>query len=309
MPNNCIPVVTFNDTNNKIMVLFQVLCISILLLLTSIQAQAKPEYIVGLTEQDIRIANIEDVELGFNYQLDKLSVDRDYSLKVKIYPNDSELQKLILQRKVIGYFGTTIRLFNSQNLFDHQHLYTPVINEQLKNRYLLLVRKDSGISQLSQLKQKNIAYCTADAVGVLFLQLQLKEKGLSSLDSFFSKKVTKKNPNLAISSAFFKEVSAALVLESDYIIASELNPQLIKQMIAIETSTEYVINVLAFSKSTASMPEFDIDEMVKQVSTVANTGLSKKSKYSYMKKLNSDDLSSVRALFEKTNLINGNHNV
>jgi ABC-type phosphate/phosphonate transport system substrate-binding protein len=305
MPNNLMSAVAFNYTYNKVSMLLQALCVAMLLLLASTQAHAKPEYVVGLTEQDIRIASIEDMELGFNYQLDKLSKEKDFSLKVKIYPNESQLQKLLVEHKVIGYFGTSISLFSNQNLFDPLYLYTPVINDQIKNRYVVLVRKDSGINQISQLKQKNIAYCTADAVGVLFLRLQLKEKGLSNIDSFFNKMVIKKNPNLATSATFFKETDATIVLESDFLIASELNPQLLKQMTSIGTSPEYVTDILAFSYNATSMPEFDIDETVQRVANAATSGLTRNSKYKFMRKIKLEDLNSVRDLFEKTNLVKG----
>jgi ABC-type phosphate/phosphonate transport system substrate-binding protein len=297
--------VAFNYAHNKVSMLLQALCVAMLLLLASTQAHAKPEYIVGLTEQDIRIASIEDMELGFNYQLDKLSKEKDFSLKVKIYPNESQLQKLLVEHKVIGYFGTSVSIFSNQNLFDPLYLYTPVINDQIKNRYVVLVRKDSGINQISQLKQKNIAYCTADAVGVLFLRLQLKEKGLSNIDSFFNKMVIKKNPNLATSATFFKETDATMVLESDFLIASELNPQLLKQMTSIGTSPEYVTDILAFSYNATSMPGFDIDETVQRVANAATSGLTRNSKYKFMRKIKLEDLNSVRDLFEKTNLIKG----
>ena len=59
----------------------------------------------------------------------------------------------------------------------------------------------------------------------------------------------KKNPNLAISAAFFKESQAVLALEGDFNVAAELNPQLKEQLMAIETSPEYITNIMAVTNN------------------------------------------------------------
>lgn len=306
MPNNLISTVVFNYVNKKVGQLLLTIGVATILLFAGIQANAKPEYIVGLTEQDIRIATIEELELGFNYELDRLTKDKGYSLKIKVYPNEQQLTKLIAEHKVIGYFGTSVLYFNYKNTFNSKYLYTPIISNKVLNRYVLLVRKDKCINQLAQLKQSVIAYCSADEVGILYLQHLLKEKGLGAADSFFNKMIIKKNPSLAASSVFFKEVDATIILESDYLIAAELNPQLIKQMITIETSPEYITNILAFSNQDELDIKFDIEDSVYQIAqAIQRKNVLKSSKYGLMQRIKLEDLNSVRDLLEKSDIPKG----
>ncbi|HOY69905.1 MAG TPA: PhnD/SsuA/transferrin family substrate-binding protein [Methylotenera sp.] len=277
-------------------------CFALLLITLSFQSQAKPEYVVGVTEQGIRLATVEEVELGFNSELDKISKDKDYSLKIKVFPSDVELKKMISEHKAEGYFGSPVIFVEQMNTFGADHLYVPIINHQAKQRYVILVRNDSGVKQLAQLKQKRIAYCTTDEVGVLFLQQALKDKNLGLSDTFFSKIIIKKNPNLVASAVFFKETEAAVILENDFMVAAELNPQLQKQMHVIETSPEYVTHLLAF-RDDGHTKSFNLDDTVKQLSlAIQRLSLMKSYKFGMMQKISVEDLKSVRALVESLNL-------
>lgn len=175
----------------------------LMLLTASFSSQARPEYVVGLTQQGIRIATVEEVELGFNYELEKISKDKDYALKIKVFSSDVELNNMLQARKIKGYFGSPMMFFENMRDFDASRLFVPVIGNKVKQRYVILVRKDSGVNQLAQLAQKAIAYCTTDEVGALYLQHALNQKRLGTVDGFFSKKIIKKNPSLAATAVFF----------------------------------------------------------------------------------------------------------
>lgn len=273
----------------------------LMLMTASFSSQAKPEYVVGLTQQGIRIATVEEVELGFNYELEKISKDKDYALKIKVFSSDVELNNMLQERKIKGYFGSPIMFFENLSAFDANRLFVPVISNKVKQRYVILVRKDSGVNQLAQLKQKAIAYCTTDEVGALYLQHVLKQKELGDTDGFFSKKIIKRNPSLAATAVFFKETDAAIILESDYLISAELNPQLLKQMQVIETSPEYLTHLLAFSNEHGFAEKFNIEETVAQLArAIHRLTLMKSYKYGTMEKVTIDDLKSVRDLVAST---------
>lgn len=270
--------------------------------LLSFHAQAKPEYVVGLTEQGIRIAAIEEVELGFNYQLEQLTKDKDYSMRIKVFPDTEKLTELLVTHKLQGYFGSPALFIYHRALFDINYLYAPIINNKVLHRYVVLVRKDSGIKQLVDLKQKTLAYCGADEIGMLFLQHELKGGKLGLIDRFFKNTLLKKNPNLATSAVFFKEADATLVLESDFLVASELNPQLNKQLVVIETSPEYITNLLALNHQDGFVLNADLDSLVLRLgNAIHSKSLMKSYKYGTIQKIKLEDLSSVESLIASTN--------
>ena len=85
--------------------------VTLMLLTISFSSVARPEYVVGLTQQGIRIATVEEVELGFNYELEKISKDKDYALKIKVFSSDVELNNMLQARKIKGYFGSPMMFF------------------------------------------------------------------------------------------------------------------------------------------------------------------------------------------------------
>ena len=261
-------------------------------------AQAQTEYVIGLTAQGIRGASVEEIELGFNYQLQNVGKDKDYSMKIKVFPTKERLIYLLMQRKLTGYFGTPKIFIENKNDFNSDLLYSPVLSGKVLQRYVLLVRKDSGIDSLEKLKNTSLSYCEADEVGMLYLHKLIKDKKIGELDGFFSKLVIKKNPNLDIAAVFFKETKAALILESDFEVATELNPQLKQQLIALETSPEYITNLMAIlSNLEGPMANSELDTNILNISNaISNKKLMKPYNYGAMRKIKLEDLNSVRDL-------------
>ena len=268
------------------------------LIVMASSAQAKTEYVIGVTADGIRTASVEDVELGFNYQLEQAAKNKNYSIKIKVFPNQDQLLNLISEHKVLGYFGSPAMFIEHQNMFNNELLFSPVISDKLLQRYVLLVRRDSGIDNISKLKNTILSYCKADEVGMLFLTKLLKDKKNMAPSSFFSKLVIKKNPNVNISSVFFKETQAVLTLEADFNVAAELNPQLKQQLVVIETSPEYVTNLLVVSNQVDG--PMSMQELETNVLNIANAIRSKRLlktfNFGEMRRIKLEDLNSLRDL-------------
>lgn len=261
-------------------------------------AQAKMEFLIGLTEQGIRAASIEEVEIGFNYQLEKISKDKKYVMKIKIFPNDEKLSSMLSENYIAGYFGSPLLAIQNKNRFNLDLLFSPVLNDKVMQRYVVLVRKDSSISELVNLKNKSLSYCTTDEVGIMYLQKLIKDKASANVNSFFSKMIVKKNPSIAISSVFFKETQAVIALEADFKIAAELNPQLKEQLTAIETSPEYITNILAITnKVNDYMSEAEYESNVLRIGgALQSKQILKSYNYGKLRKIKREDLISTRDL-------------
>lgn len=266
-------------------------------------ASDKAEYVIGLTAQGIRVATVEDVELGFNFELDKLTKDKKYQLRIKVFQSEEQLNQLVKEKKILGYFGSPKLLIQQPKEFNLHSIYSPILNENVLQRYVLLVRKDSGISTLQQLKNSHLGYCAVDEIGLLHMKRLLREDKLGDLESFFSKTTVKKNPNIAISALFFKEIQATIVLENDFKIAAELNPQLNSKLMAIDTSPPYLTSVLAIRNQLEG--PLSIDEYEKNVLTIGdkfqNKALLQSFKYGMLRKISKEDLNSVITLIEYLN--------
>jgi hypothetical protein len=260
--------------------------------------QAKTEFLIGLTAQSIRSATTEEVEIGLNYYLNNISKNKNYGLQIKVFQSEDQLNQSLSERKLIGFFGTPLMFFQNKDEFDSNLLFSPVLSNKVLQRYLLLVRNDSGITQIKQLNSAQLSYCLADEVGIIYLHKLMKDKKLGSPNTFFSKLSIKKNPNLAISSVFFKETQATIVLESDFIVAAELNPQLKKQLMVIDTSPELITNLLAIKKDqNGVMTPTDFETSVLNLGeALQGKKLLKSFNFGEMRKIKLEDLNSVQEL-------------
>lgn len=271
---------------------------ALIMALMCLPAMAKTDYVVGLTTQSIRSVTTEQIELGFNYQLENAAKGKDYTFRIKVYQDNETLLHLAREGKLVGIFASPMVLLENLEFFNISLMFSPVLDNKTMQRYLVLVRKDAGIDQLAQLRNTNLSYCSADEVGIYYLKKQMKDKKLGSFDGFFKNMLLKKNPNLAISSVFFKETQAALVLESDFIVAAELNPQLSQQLVAIESSPQYITNLFVAQKIlTGPMTEAELEaQMLTVGNAIQNRRLLQTYGYATMRKIKLEDLDSVKDL-------------
>lgn len=262
-----------------------------------LSVDAKTEFLIGLTAQSIRSATTEEIEIGLNYYLNNVSKDKNYGLKVKVFQSEDQLNQSLSEGKLIGFFGTPLMFFQNKDEFVSSLLFSPVLSNKVLQRYLLLVRNDSGITQVKQLNSTQLSYCLADEVGIIYLHKLIKDKKLGNPHTFFSKLSIKKNPNLAISSVFFKETQATIVLESDFAVAAELNPQLKKQLMVIDTSPELITNLLAIKDQNGVMTPTEIETSVLSVGeALQGRKLLKSFNFGEMRKIKLEDLNSVQEL-------------
>lgn len=268
------------------------------LLLAPLNVRATTEYIVGLTTQGMRNASVEEVEVGFNYQLANLTKAKDYSMKIKVYPNVNQLSEALNSETILGYFGPPLMFLKYKKLLDSDLLFSPVLSNKVMQRYILLVRKESAFDKFEKLKNTTLSYCETDEVGIFYLEKLIIDKKQGHFESFFNKMLIKKNPSLAISAVFFKEVQATIVLESDFFVATELNPQLSKQLIAIETSPEYITNLLTVKKDfkgPMTRAEFETSAL-ELGSAIKTKKLLKSYNFGALRKIKLEDLDSVSDL-------------
>ena len=65
------------------------------MILAPLNVHAGTEYVIGLTTHGIRNASIEEIETGLNYQLANFTKAKDYTIKIKVYPNANQLSDAI----------------------------------------------------------------------------------------------------------------------------------------------------------------------------------------------------------------------
>ena len=240
--NNCI-----KDTGMKNLIL---LFICGLLHGTAVQATAAettlPIMVAG-TSQGLRDFKQEDIEIGIRSAFNDELIKQGLSVDFKMYKSIEELETPIKNKKLDFFFGSSIELLSLESLIDKERLLAGLVNGKHKMRLYLLVRKDTPIKNIQALANKTIDIPSwlLNDIGAIYLNTYLMENNLATMDSFFSTVQKSKNSNQSIINLFFKKNDAALVTESEFEIATELNPQISAQITILQSSDTFTSFICA----------------------------------------------------------------
>jgi phosphonate transport system substrate-binding protein len=172
---------------------------------------------------------------GFGGPAEALSFDALESLKRSW--NRKEIDLLVL---------TTWEYLTLKDLLALEPHFVPMRAESVQDETLLIVKKGSGIESISDLEGRDILILT-DARGTLgqvWLELRVLEQGFPSIEScFHSVRETSKSSKTVLP-VFFGQADACLVHSNGFETMSELNPQLKRDLLVLETSPAMVPSVL-----------------------------------------------------------------
>jgi ABC-type phosphate/phosphonate transport system substrate-binding protein len=125
---------------------------------------------------------------------------------------------------------------------------------------VLLVRRDSGITSLGQLKGRMLALLNGSSgeIASLWLDTVLARQGLPIAGKHFAGVKDVGRAQAAILPVFFKQVDACVVSRGAWETAAELNPQVGRELSVLANSPMYPIAITCFrsSLSEAQKEEF-----------------------------------------------------
>lgn len=279
------------------------MCLWVLSNLLFVSAQAEPyQLIAGSSALGLRENDKQTLNLGFKKVFNELLSSSDVTCDFQSFDSSEELAAAISKNQVNAFFGSPIEFLRSEPFLLSSPIASGVYGNQLKYKILLLVRKDSGIKALEQLQGKKLStqkWVARDMEG-LYLETLLLEHKLPTVKRFFSQIQNNETTNSALVDLFFKKVDAALVNESQYEVAAELNPQLRAQTQILEASEPYIIFVTAFTKS---MPEQKITDIKNSLFSVEKTSAGRNvlrlMKAQGFQEISVTELDNVRALITK----------
>lgn len=224
------------------------LCCSI-----SFNAFAEPyQLIAGSSVMGFRENDKQNVTLGFSTAFNTVLAKDQIQCDFKIYENSEDLANAIARKEINSFFGSPLEFLRSESSFLKEPLASAIFGEKSKAKVLVVVRNDSGIQSLDQLKGKKLSAhnLIINDVAGLYLETLLLERGHPPMERFFSEIIFSETSNRAFVDLFFNKVDASIMTETQYEVASELNPQLRKQTRIIESSEPYLIFIAALTKTT-----------------------------------------------------------
>ncbi|MCU7841143.1 MAG: PhnD/SsuA/transferrin family substrate-binding protein [Candidatus Thiodiazotropha sp. (ex Troendleina suluensis)] len=262
---------------------------------------------VGGSAESIYEIKTSDVEIVFTLLFNEMFKDLDEQFAIKIYDTDADLALNVSKRNLDVVFTNTTHFLEIEDHLRSNAFFAVRHGTSIKPKIFLLVRKDSGIAQLKQLRNKKIAIPTGHNVGELFLDVELLRLGLPISENYFSEIRRSKESNAAIVNLFFGQVDAALVTEFSFDVAGELNQQIFRDLVVLTSSDPLVHMVISVHKD---FPLHRVDNIFKRLEGIEKTPrlmyLTKTFHFQGVHQIQNDDICEVRQLKDEfRRLLNG----
>ena len=276
--------------------------ILIFISLPVLAAEPDKTIILGGTIHGLRDFKQQDIQIGIGKALDEMLLPYGIKTKSIIYESKDALENAVKNHDIDYFFGTPLELLFIEEYVDKKYILSALIDNKDKMRLYLLVRNDSKINDLKSLANKSIdiPHWLMNDIGGIYLDTCLLDKGLTTIDRFFSNVQKSNNSNQSIINLFFKKNDAALVTESEFEIATKLNPQILTQLKVLQMS-DYFPALVALGLKYS-----DAETSIKLMDASMSLNKSRKGK-NILKLLHStgfvvidfNEMESVNALFNK----------
>lgn len=182
----------------------------------------------------------KEIELSITFLLNNILKDLNLEVVTKIYKDIDNLKKDLSNNKIDYLSGTGLSFVKYLDLSLLDNGFSKGYKDNRKNRYLILVRKNSNIKKLSELKNRVVGLKQYEEIMEIYLDMNLK--GKTNLRFFDSHRKS-------LLKLYFGEIDAAVYTEEFYEIEKELNPQIGKK-IEVLALTDLNANVFGFLRES-----------------------------------------------------------
>ena len=138
-------------------------------------------------------------------------------------------------------------------------LFSNLVKNKVSEQFVLLVRRDRGFKGLADLRGQSIVMLENNRalLAPLWLDTELLRRHLPLSARHFAKVTFVAKPSLAVMPVFFRQADAALMNQARFETASELNPQLGRDLAPLLVSPEYISSIGAYrADATAASANF-----------------------------------------------------
>ena len=174
------------------------------------------------------------------------------SVESRIYDSPAEIENDLRSKKLDAIALTPDDFFNLRTHVPLEAAAITVVGNSHEIGMLVLVRKDSGLNKVAELKNRSIALPggTAQYGGIYrtWLETLVMKEGAGSLGDFFSTIKETSTASHAIMPVFFRKIDACVISKHVFDITSELNPQLSRDLKSIAHIDRLAGGIIAFRK-------------------------------------------------------------
>lgn len=200
----------------------------------------------GLTASTFRGVNPNDAEAALRLLAQTIGKQQGYSIatSTRIFEDTKSCET------EINKGGLTLVILDaleylSMNIPGMEPAFVHREQGVILKEFLLLVRRDSGINTLADLKDKEILLLSSrsGSLTTTWLDVLLRENGLEPSKRFFARIQSESKPSMAVLPVFFGTKPACIVDRLSFQTMVELNPQVGQKLKPLAVSEPYLDSI------------------------------------------------------------------
>jgi len=228
-----------------------------------IHAQAKKVYYIGYSNSLFRGFNINDARAAASIMENALIKQGS-----KFYKNEAvnvdkpeDILRLVRDNRLDFISLTSIEYLYIKDRIKIYPYVAPVAKDNVLNKLILVVRKDSKINSVNDLNGKAISiasdYTENFKLPTMWLKLLLWSNKIKDGKKFIGELKVKDNPSLIANDVFFKTSDACIIYESEFETLKELNPQIEKLLTVIISSDPYISDIGCYTENSKNSTDLE----------------------------------------------------
>ena len=179
-----------------------------------------------------------------------------YQADPRIYDDTSSFEAAIQQQPLQMAVMEAWQFLTMDIHRQMKPVFSVMVNGKVGRKYLVLTRRDSGLSTLRSLGGRTILQSSVAAglVGKTWLDTLLLSEDLESQERFFESVKVVTKPTAAVLPVFFGQIPACVVDEPCFEVMNELNPQVGRALQVIASSDPFADVVLCLREDGSFPP-------------------------------------------------------
>lgn len=214
---------------------------------------------VGLARSCFPNINHNDAVAAYRVMLEKIGRRLGYEISssVTIHEDTPQFIAAIKQRAPHLSVMDAWQFLEMEPLPEIRPFFVTAMNGELGRRYLVIVRRDSVVRTVADLRGRTVVLLDAINNGVCrnWIESLLPDDPASPTAAFFDSLEGAAKPTTAVLPVFFGQKAACIVDEGSFNLMKELNPQVGRDLEVIATSDAFVDIVLCLSEQNWPSPE------------------------------------------------------
>lgn len=235
------------------------------------EVQSAELFRIGISHNTLGTINPNDYMAAFKSWV--MTVSREQGLQVQAQTQVFDTNKILhtaYRQNIIDAISLTVEDLMFLDV-QPESIFVAVKEGKIHIKYSVIVHRDSDIRSVEELKGKTVATHEGNdmALARQWLEVLLSSHAKGSSEDWLENLTITKKPSKSILQVFFRQSYAALITQSTFELACELNPQLKKGLKVLAVSPPLIPNLFFFRSTYQTKARKKIENAITKLHTTA----------------------------------------